>query len=220
MYRQVNAVLDWFIPEDIPKSEADVAMVRNFVLLHLLGPLMGHFVVGFLWVTLAESAWQLWIIECSVLAFFLVPFMLRWCGDMKIPAMFSVQLLVGLSLFGSFYFGGISSPLLPWFLIAMVLGFFYLADSTAQVLAGIALQIAVFVGCRMWLGSFPNLVDISDLLVANSLSILAATTYMTLLCLFYENVMRLSRASLRTVFRFMLLNPSVVRRPSASTVMR
>ena len=43
--------------------------------------------------------------------------------------MVSVQMLVGLSLFGSFWFGGISSPLLPWFLIAMVLCFFYLAEA-------------------------------------------------------------------------------------------
>jgi signal transduction histidine kinase len=104
--------------------------------------------------------------------------------------MVSVQLLVGLSLFGSFFFGGISSPLLPWFLIAMVLGFFYLADIIKFTLVGVAIQLACFFSARFMLGEFPTLLEPESLRLANTFSILAALTYMTMLTLYYETVMR------------------------------
>ncbi|NKB15718.1 MAG: hypothetical protein HC774_00390 [Sphingomonadales bacterium] len=162
------------------------------MLLHLLGPLMGHSVTGYLLFSLQLDGWQFWVLEAGVASFFLVPFILRWHGDMRLPTMLSVQMLVGVSLFGSFFFGGISSPLLPWFLIAMMLGFFYLADHFGQVLAGIGVQLAVFITCRLILGEFPELVGPSDLFVPNILSIIASLTYMIMLCLFYEAVMRFS----------------------------
>ncbi len=192
MYHRIYQVLDWFIPERIRTSESDLLMTRNFVLLHLVGPIMGHSVTAFLWMRLGSTAWQFWVTEVSVVAFFLVPFLLRHSGDIRMPAMVSVQLLVGLSLFGSYYFGGISSPLLPWFLIAMVLGFFYLANSIRYVLIGIALQLAIFMISRILNGSFPSLIAAEQLAIPTALSIVASLTYMTMLCLFYEAVMRVS----------------------------
>ena len=192
MLKTLNRLLDWFIPGAILRSETDLPMVRNFVLLHLLGPLMGHSVTVFLWLTIRSSNWQFWVLETSVAAFFAVPFVLRASGSMTLSAMLSVQLLVGTSLFGSFWFGGISSPLLPWFLIAMVLCFFYLANSIRPALTGIALQLMAFAAARVAAGEFPRLVDPAALVLPNVLSIIAALTYMTLLCLFYEAVMRVS----------------------------
>lgn len=187
-----SALLDWFIPESIRQTNSDLLMARNFVLLHLLGPLMGHSVTVFLWMMLPNDAWQFWVIEACVAGFFLIPFLLRQTGNMKLSAMVSVNVLVGLSLFGSFWFGGISSPLLPWFLIAMVLGFFYLSNSIRAVLLGVSLQLAVYVGGRLMLGSFPTLIEPEKLVIANLFSIVAALTYMTMLCLYYERVMRIS----------------------------
>lgn len=192
MFTRINPILDCFIPQAIKDSETDLPMVRNFVLLHLLGPLMGHTVTAFLWLTVDGTHWQFWVTEAGVASFFVVPLLLRWTGSMRIAAMFSVQMLVGLSLFGSFWFGGISSPLLPWFLIAMVLCFFYLADSIASALLGIALQLTTFALARTLTGGFPTLVEADALLYPNVFSIIAAVTYMTLLCLFYEAVMRVS----------------------------
>jgi signal transduction histidine kinase len=188
----INAIVDFFIPPAIRASDAELPLARNFVALHLLGPLMGQSVTAFLWMMLARNSWQFWVTEAVVLSFFLVPFLLRWRGSIRLPAMMSVQGLVGLSLFGSFYFGGISSPLLPWFLIAMMLGFFYLANDLKLVLAGIAAQLAFFIAARIAHGQFPNLLDASSLILPNTFSVLAAVTYMTLLCLFYDRVMRVS----------------------------
>jgi signal transduction histidine kinase len=182
--------IDWFIPPAIRETESDRLMARTFVLLHLIGPLMGHSVMFFLSQTSAGDTWQFWTTEVIVVSFLAIPLLLRVSGSLRVAAMVSVQLLVGLSLFGSFFFGGISSPLLPWFLIAMVLGFFYLADTIELTLIGVAAQLACFFAARLMVGAFPTLLAPESLKLANTFSILAALTYMTMLTLYYETVMR------------------------------
>ena len=141
--------------------------------------------------TVAATAGSSGCSKRIVASFLAIPFLLRFTGSMRSPAMSSVQLLVGPSLFGSFWFGGISSPLLPWFLIAMVLGFFYLANSISSSLTGIALQLrpssrraplrAISLAARPRRAcDCPTFLDH------------AALTYMTMLGLFYEAVMRVS----------------------------
>lgn len=192
MHKLFYRMIDWFIPPAIRETDSDRLMARTFVFLHLMGPLMGQSVTYFLWQTSAGATWQFWCTEAMVLSFFLTPLMLRLSGSLRPAAFFSVQMLVGLSLFGSFFFGGISSPFLPWFLIAMVLGFFYLSEAITLVLVGVAMQLVGFFAMRLWLGAFPTLLAPESLQVANTFSILAALTYMTLLSLYYETVMRLS----------------------------
>jgi signal transduction histidine kinase len=192
MRRSVYRFIDWFIPPAIRETESDRLMTRTFVLLHLLGPIMGHSVTYFLWQASAGAVWQFWATEAIVVSFLAIPLLLRFGGSLRLAAMVSVQVLVGLSLFGSFFFGGISSPLLPWFLIAMVLGFFYLADSIKLTLVGVALQLGCFVAARIAFGDFPHLLETESLKLANTFSILAALAYMTVLCLYYETVMRIS----------------------------
>jgi signal transduction histidine kinase len=192
MQKPFYRFIDWFIPPQIRETESDRLMARTFVFLHLLGPVMGHSVTYFLSQTSAGGTWQFWVVEAMVVGFLTIPLMLRVGGSLRLAAMVSVQMLVGLSLFGSFVFGGISSPLLPWFLIAMVLGFFYLADSIKPTLAGVALQLICFFGARILLGEFPNMIEPESLKLANTFSVLAALAYMTMLSLYYETVMRIS----------------------------
>lgn len=185
-------VIDWFIPDAQRKSDADRLMMRTFVALHLVGPVMGHSVTFFLHRAAAGSSWQFWVVEAIVAGFLLAPLALKLTGSLRLAASLSVQLLVGLSLFGSFYFGGIASPLLPWFLIALMLGFFYLADAIKGALVGIASQLAVFIAARLVIGEFPTLIAPADLHLANAFSIVTALAYCTMLTLYYETVMRVS----------------------------
>jgi len=45
-----------------------------------------------------------------------------------LAALISVELLACTSLFGAYFYGGVSSPFLPWLLISLLLGFFYLSE--------------------------------------------------------------------------------------------
>src|SRR5690348_15313905 len=112
MYKSISNFIDWFIPASVREHPSDRMMARTFVLLHLLGPIMGHSVTFFLSQTAAGATWQFWATEAMVVSFLAIPLVLRWAGSLEFAAMVSVQVLVGLSLFGSFFFGGISSPLL------------------------------------------------------------------------------------------------------------
>ena len=185
-----TSALDYFIPVNMRTDQSSLMKVRTFILLHLLGPAMGHSVVLFLWYASKTLTWQFWAVEIGVASFWLVPILVKATRSLLLPASLSVQTLVFLSLFGSFFYGGISSPFMPWFVIALLLGFFYLAENVGIVLGGVAIQLVLFVVARLWIGYFPEILPISSLPVVNLISILAAITYTTLLSVYYETVMR------------------------------
>jgi len=182
--------IDYFVPEEITRDQASLTSVRAFILLHLLGPAMGHSVVLFLWTASPVLTWQFWVVEVGVASFWLIPLLVKTTRSLLLPAMVSVQTLVFLSLFGSFFYGGISSPFMPWLIIALLLGFFYLAERAKIVLAGVSAQLALFVGARLLHGNFPVLLPMSSLTYVNLISIMAAITYTTLLSVYYETMMR------------------------------
>jgi len=186
----VNETLDFFIPENLRTDQANLMKIRTFILLHLLGPAMGHSVVLFLWYASRPLTWQFWIVEAGVVSFWTVPILVKSMKSVFLPAVLSVQALVFLSLFGSFFYGGISSPFMPWFVIALLLGFFYLADRVQIVLGGVAVQLVLFLVARLHVGYFPVILPTSSMTIVNLISILAAITYTTLLSVYYETVMR------------------------------
>jgi signal transduction histidine kinase len=91
-------------------------------------------------------------------------------------------------LFGTFNYGGASSPFLPWLIVALLLGFFYLSDRTAMVLGVFAANFAVFVTAYFWIG-FPEIVTLHELEALGWMSILSATVYMSWMAIYYASVM-------------------------------
>ncbi len=186
----VKRMIDYFVPADARDEASSYMMVRTFVFLHLFGPLLGHSVIVFLHQASDTINWVFWALEANLCLFWLMPFLVRWTGKLTIPATISVQALVTLSLFGSFFYGGISSPFLPWILIALLLGFFYLADRPRMLLLGVAAQLTTFISARVVAGEFPLLVPLQSLWLVNLISIVSALIYITFVALYYENVMR------------------------------
>src|SRR3954470_21823700 len=190
MWELATRAADHFVPRAARNKTSDYLMVRTFVFLHLFGPLLGHSVIVFLYQASDRIGWVFWTIEANLCFFWLMPILVKRTGSLTIPAALSVQALVTLSLFGSFFYGGMSSPFLPWILIALLLGFFYLADRARWVLLGVGLQLTVFASAHLMLGGFPLLVPLRSLWLVNLISIVSALIYMTFVALYYENVMR------------------------------
>jgi signal transduction histidine kinase len=190
MWELATRAADYFVPAAARSKSSDYLMVRMFVFLHLFGPLLGHSVIIFLYEASDRIGWVFWTIEANLCFFWLMPVLVKRTGGLTIPAALSVQALVSLSLFGSFFYGGMSSPFLPWILIALLLGFFYLADRARWVLVGVGLQLAVFASAHLTFGEFPLLVPLRSLWLVNLISIVSALIYMTFVALYYENVMR------------------------------
>ncbi|MFJ6024694.1 sensor histidine kinase [Brevundimonas sp. NPDC092305] len=192
MLATVGRAIDYFIPERVRRDQSDLMKVRTFIFLHLMGPAMGQSVILFLWRASVDVHWQFWLLEAAVTSFWIIPFLVKRSSSLVVPAFLSVQVLVFISLFGSFHYGGISSPFLPWSLIALQLGFFYLAERTRLVLGGVAVQLVAFMAARLVIGDFPELVPLTSLKYVNLISIVAALIYITLLSIYYETVMRAS----------------------------
>ena len=190
MLELVKRTVDYFVPVEARDEASSYMMVRTFVFLHLFGPLLGHSVTVFLYRASQSIDWVFWAIELNLCFFWLMPFLVKRTGKLTWPATLSVQALVTLSLFGSFHYGGISSPFLPWILIALLIGFFYLADRPRVLLTGVALQLGVFIGARIFAGHFPMRVPLESLWLVNLISIVSALIYITFVALYYENVMR------------------------------
>jgi signal transduction histidine kinase len=190
MLNILNRTIDYFVPAEARDEASSYMMVRTFVFLHLFGPLLGHSVILFLYQASDTISWVFWVLEINLCFFWLMPLMVKRTGKLTLPATLSVQALVTLSLFGSFFYGGISSPFLPWILIALLLGFFYLADRPRFLLTAVALQLGAFIAARVVFGHFPMLLPLESLWIVNLISIVSALIYITFVALYYENVMR------------------------------
>ncbi len=119
--------------------------------------------------------------------FWTLPFVYKLSGSLQLSALLSVELLAFTSLFGSYYYGGVSSPFLPWLIISLLLGFFYLSERPILVVGLFTFNILGF--CIAYLAwGFPELVPQEQLATVGWISILSATIYMSWMAIYYANM--------------------------------
>jgi signal transduction histidine kinase len=192
-------VVDWFVPADLRQSTASLWQARIFVISHFLGPFSAVAALGYLYHVLDARDWVFWTLCALCGSFWLLPFALRWAGHLFKPALFSFSALTAISVLGSFYYGGVSSPFLPWFLTAQMLGFFYLGDRPGLVLGCIGASLAAFAAAYLLIGSFPHRVPIQQLSTVGMISACAATIYNSMMAIYYAHVMVSNSALQREV---------------------
>lgn len=184
-------IIDWFIPEETKFERSELSLARNFVFTHLAGPLLSQSISVFLYLSDPHPGFACWTMIVCVWLFWVLPFVYKWTGNLQRTAFATVELLAFASLFGSYFYGGVSSPFLPWLIISLLLGFFYLAKSPAHVAAMFTVNILAFCGAHfMW--GFPELVSKEDLSTVGWISILSATIYMSWMAIYYANMMSMS----------------------------
>lgn len=181
--------VDWFIPVELQGSTATLWRARIFVISHVLGPFSAIAILGYLYRALAAHDWIFWILCVLCGSFWVLPFALKLARNLFKPALVSFCVLTGVSVFGSFYYGGVSSPFLPWFLTAQMLGFFYLSERPLLVLGIIGANLAAFSTAYLINGSFPERVLIHELSTAGMISVCAATLYNSMMAIYYAYVM-------------------------------
>lgn len=182
-----NKLINWFIPPDRIRGRTNIELARIFVFTHLFGPLIAQPMAVYLYVVEPVHNYAFYLMATSISAFWLLPFLLRATGNMTLMALLSFQGLVSASLFGIYHWGGFSSPFLPWLIISLLLGFFYLSKRVKLVLTLFAADIAIFMAVFLQWG-FPMRVPIEDLHFLGWLSIVAATTYMSWMALYYARM--------------------------------
>lgn len=186
--RLIGAV-DWFIPAELHGTTATHWRARIFVISHVLGPFSAVAILGYLYTVLAAHDWVFWTLCVLCGSFWTLPLALKRARSLAGPALYSFCVLIFVSVFGAYFFGGVSSPFLPWFLTAQMLGFFYLSNRPALVLAIIAGHLAAFAAAYGLNGSFPERVPIDELSTVGMISVCAATLYNSMMAIYYAYVM-------------------------------
>ncbi len=119
--------------------------------------------------------------------FWALPFVYKKTGNLQFSALLSVELLAFTSLFGAYFYGGVSSPFLPWLIISLLLGFFYLSERPMLVIGLFTFNICGFVSAFLLWG-FPDLLSHEQLSMVGWISILSATIYMSWMAIYYASI--------------------------------
>jgi signal transduction histidine kinase len=187
--RLIRAV-DWFVPAELrAESTATHWRARIFVISHFLGPFSAVAILGYLYEVVPVHDWIFWILCVLCGSFWTLPIALKLSRSLSKPALVSFCVLTSISVFGSFYYGGVNSPFLPWFLTAQLLGFFYLSERPLLVLGIIGANLMAFSAAYLVSGSFPERVPIQELSTAGMISVCAATLYNSMMAIYYAYVM-------------------------------
>jgi signal transduction histidine kinase len=184
-------IIDWFIPDAAKSERSELNLARNFVFTHISGPLLSQSICVFLYLSDPHPGFACWTVIVCTWLFWTLPFVYKWTGKLQQTAIVTVELLAFTSLFGAYYYGGVSSPFLPWLIVSLLLGFFYLSKSPSLVAALFTFNILVFCGAH-YLWGFPELVAEENLATVGWISILSATIYMSWMAIYYANMMSMS----------------------------
>jgi len=184
-------IIDWFIPDTAKVERSELYLARNFVFTHLFGPALSQSISLFLFLSDPQPGFACWTMIICVWLFFAFPFIYKYTANLRLSALLSVELLAFTSLFGAYYYGGVSSPFLPWLIVSLLLGFFYLSERPVFVVSLYALNIGCFCAAYLMWG-FPELVQQKQLAVVGWISVLSATIYMSWMAIYYANMVTMN----------------------------
>ena len=181
-------LIDWFIPAETRSERSELALARNFVFTHLAGPTLAQGITVFLWLSDPQHGVAYWTVVACICSFWLLPLVLKATKSLQLVAVISVQTLAFATLFGSYHYGGVSSPFMPWLLVALLLGFFYLSERPFLVVSMFAANVAAFYAVYVINGEFPQRVPMEALSGVGLISVFSATVYMSWMAIYYASM--------------------------------
>lgn len=185
MIASVLRFLDWFVPGSAKRTRSGLGRARMFTFAHLAGPALGSSIVFFLTGIDRAPGPQCAVIGVCICSFWILPFALKYTGSLTGVAVTSIQNLLFVTLYGAFYYGGVTSPFLPWLLVALLLGFTFLSKRTWLVLTLFLGNILLFLAAWYWHGSLPLRVPRAQLSTVGLISVFSATLYVAWMAIYY-----------------------------------
>ena len=187
-----DRIVDWFIPADLLAEREMRTRARMFLISHLFGPILGNVIPAYLlWLEPHPGA-TLLILALSITCFWVFPFLLKFTGRYALLSYISVQNLLFAILWGCYFYGGASSPFLPWLVTVPLLAFFYLGASVRNcfiLLLQICLSLGSFSEFYLLGGSFPTTIPLSQMQGIGVISIISASIYVAMMALFYAKIL-------------------------------
>jgi signal transduction histidine kinase len=133
--------------------------------------------------------WHWWVFVGAVTAFWPLSYILRLTGWYVPLALLSIQNLIFCIIWGCYYYGGIGSPILPWFITVPLLAFFYLPSRKTRIVVSVLIMVnlAAFY-CIYTSFGFPSMITGGGLVALGLVSTVCAGVYMSMMALYYANI--------------------------------
>ncbi len=181
----------WFTPDDIKDDLHTRKRVQMFIISHMFGPIIATPIPVFLWMADPDPNPHVAILAASIWGFWPFLALFKLFPKAYTPlAMASVVNLTFCVLWGTYNYGGTSSPFLVWLVLVPLLAFMYFGSTwtarffvLSQILGGIAALYGFYLA-----GAFPTHIPVENMVVAGVLSALGANIYVFMMAAYYSSV--------------------------------
>ncbi|MGE3246078.1 MAG: sensor histidine kinase [Beijerinckiaceae bacterium] len=187
-----NSLVEWFLPQDAREDRELVKHMRMYIITHILGPFLGNSVPAALYYFDPKPGIDVAVLAIAITCFWIGPFILRMSGKAYYAlAVISLQNLMFCVLWSCYFYGGVTSPTLPWVLVIPLHVIFYVGS--ARILRIVMLgmfvaNLAVFYGFSSVYGLPQHNVPFTSLQGLGLVSTAAASLYTAMMAFFYAKV--------------------------------
>ena len=188
----LDRIVNFFIPSEIAGDRELRQRAHVFLVSHILGPFIGNTVPIALYIFDPTPGYQIAVLAFSITSFWVFPFLLRAGASYNPLALVSIQNLIFCILWSCYFYGGVTSPTLPWVLTIPLLAFFYLGSSPTLRMAVIAMfsvNLAIFGSCYVMFTPNPNELPLDAMQGLGLVSTCAASIYVAMMATYYAKVL-------------------------------
>jgi signal transduction histidine kinase len=188
----LERLVDYFVPPQIAADRDARRRAHMFLVSHILGPFIGNVVPIAVYFSVPDAGLDVAILFASITAFWAFPFALKMGAPYNPLALVSIQNLIFCILWSCYFYGGVTSPTLPWVLTIPLLAFFYIGSDARLrliVMAMFAANLVVF-----WLFytsgyGITHREPTAAMQVLGLISTVAASIYVAMMALYYAKVL-------------------------------
>jgi signal transduction histidine kinase len=209
----LDRLVNYFIPADIAADRDARNRAHVFLVSHILGPFIGNTVPLALYVVDPAPGYEVAVLAVSITSFWIFPFVLRAGAPYNPLALVSIQNLTFCILWSCYFYGGVTSPTLPWVLVIPLLAFFYLGSSKTLrliVMIMFAVNLAIFSTFYVYGYSIKNDLPVAAMQGLGLVSTIAASLYVAMMALYYAKI-QASQTELESEMREHMATASALR---------
>jgi signal transduction histidine kinase len=187
----LERLVNYFIPPEIAVDRDGRNRAHVFLVSHILGPFIGNTVPIALYVVDPAPGYEVAVLAISITAFWIFPFVLRAGASYNPLALVSIQNLIFCILWSCYFYGGVTSPTLPWVLVIPLLAFFYLGSSASLrviVMIMFTVNLAIFSSFYMFGYPVKDDLPVAAMQGLGLVSTVAASLYVAMMALYYAKI--------------------------------
>ena len=183
--------LEYFIPPDMRADREASNQAKMFLISHSMGPILGNAVPLAVLLFNPTPRLDAVILAVAITMFWVFPFLLRRGVKYELLVLTSVVNLNICILWSCYFYGGVSSPTLPWLLTIPILSLFYIGGEKRlqpHLLAISAGSFAIFITAYNLLP--PPAIDMPPTAIhgLGIVSTTAALCYVATMAIYYARI--------------------------------